>query len=52
MMFPKIRGLIFFKDSFLGAYIRRGLSAERNLRFKTDWASLIAGSKFTVFALF
>ena len=25
---------------------------EGNLRFKTDWASLIAGSEFTVFALF
>ena len=25
---------------------------ERNLRFKIDWASLIVGSKFTVFALF
>ena len=25
---------------------------ERNLRFKIDWASLIAGSKFTVSALF
>ena len=25
---------------------------EGNLRFKTDWASLIVGSKFTVFALF
>ena len=24
---------------------------ERNLRFKIDWASLIVGSKFTVFAL-
>ena len=23
-----------------------------NLRFKTDWASLVVGSKFTVFALF
>ena len=23
-----------------------------NLHFKIDWASLIAGSKFTVFALF
>ena len=23
-----------------------------NLRFKLDWASLIVGSKFTVFALF
>ena len=30
----------------------RGLSTERNLRFKIDRASLIAGSKFTVFALF
>ena len=34
------------------AYIRRGLSTEGNLRFKTDWASLIVGSKFTVFAMF
>ena len=25
---------------------------ERNLRLKIDWASLIAGSKFTIFALF
>ena len=25
---------------------------EANLRFKIDWASLIVGSKFTVFALF
>ena len=25
---------------------------EGNLRFKVDWASLIVGSKFTVFALF
>ena len=25
---------------------------ERNLRFEIDWASLIVGSKFTVFALF
>ena len=40
-----------------GAYILqrpflRGLSAEGNLRFKIDWASLIVGRKFTVFALF
>ena len=35
---------------FGGAYIRRGLSTEGNLRFKLDWASLIVGSKFTVFA--
>ena len=25
---------------------------EGNLRFKTDWASLIVGSEFTVFAFF
>ena len=37
---------------FGGAYIRRGLSTEGNLRFKIDWASLIVGRKFTVFALF
>ena len=37
---------------FRGTYIRRGLSTEGNLRFKTDWVSLIVGSKFTVFALF
>ena len=37
---------------FEGAYIRRGLSTEGNLRFKIDWASLIVGKKFTVFALF
>ena len=30
----------------------RGLSTEGNLRFKIDWASLVFGSKFTVFALF
>ena len=30
----------------------RGLYTEQNLHFKLDWASLIVGSKFTVFALF
>ena len=35
-----------------GAYIRRGLSTEGNLRFIIDWASLIVGRKFTVLALF
>ena len=30
----------------------RGLSMERNLRFKIDWASLIVGRKFNVSALF
>ena len=37
---------------FGGACIRRGLSTEGNLCFKIDWASLILGSEFTVFALF
>ena len=32
---------------FGGAYIRRGLSREGNLRFKIDQASLKVGSKFT-----
>ena len=42
-----------FEELIFGeAYIRRGLSTERNLRFKIDWASLIDGSAFTVFALF
>ena len=43
----KAPGLIFG-----GAYNRRGLSTEGNLRLKIDWASLIFGGKFTVFALF
>ena len=37
---------------FGGAYIRRDLSTEGNLRFKIDWASRMVGRKFTVFALF
>ena len=37
---------------FGGAFIWRGLSKEGNLRFKINWASLIVGRKFTVFALF
>ena len=50
----KSRGLHFSKALFEGlifggAYIRRGLCTEGNLRFKIDWASLIVGSKFTVF---
>ena len=53
----KPRGLYFSKALlegliFGGAYNRRGLSMEGNLRSKIDWASLIAGGKFTVFALF
>ena len=39
-------------NNFGGAYIPRGLSTEGNLRFKIDRASLIVGSKFTVFVLF
>ena len=39
-------------NNFGGAYIPRGLSAEGNLRFKIDRASLIVGGKFTVFVLF
>ena len=37
---------------FGGAYIRRGLSTEGNLRLQIDWVSLIVRSKFTFFALF
>ena len=53
----KPQGLYFTKALFEGlifggAYVRRGLSTEENLRFKIDWASLIVGSKFTVFASF
>ena len=53
----KPRDLYFSKALFEGlifgwAYIKfwRGLSTEGNLCFKIDWASLIVGSKFTVFA--
>ena len=35
-----------------GAYFWRGLYSEGNLRFKIDWASLIVGRKFTIFAFF
>ena len=53
----KPQGLYFSKALFEGlifggAYIQRGSSMEGNLRFKIDWASLIVGRKFTVFALF
>ena len=58
---PKISpGTVYFSKAlfegliFGGAYIRRGLSTEGNLRFKIDWAaaSLINESKFTIFSLF
>ena len=45
---PKISlGAYIFQRPFL-----RGLSAEGNLRFKINWASLIVRSKLTVFAFF
>ena len=47
---PKINPR-FFKGPFQGAYIRRGLSTEGNLRFQIAWVRLIFRSKFTVFAL-
>ena len=53
----KPQGLYFSKALFGGlifggTYIRRGLYMEENLLFKIDWACLIVGRKFTVFALF
>ena len=45
---PFLRGLFLEGLIFGGAY----LCMEGNLRFKIDWASLVVGSKFTVFALF
>ena len=57
---PKISpGDYIFQRPFLRCLILeglvnvwRGLSTEGNLRFKIDWASLIVGRKFAVFALF
>ena len=50
---PKISpGAYIIQRPFLRAYTGRSLSTEGNLRFKIDLASLIFGSKFTVFALF
>ena len=43
-----MKGLYLVGLIFGGAYIY----TEGNLRFKIDWASLIVGSKFTVFAFF
>ena len=45
-------GLIFFRGPFWGAYVWRGLYSKGNLRFKIELASLLFGSKFTIFALF
>ena len=45
---PKISpGAYIFQRPFF-----RGLSTEGNLRFKINWASLLVGIKFPVFALF
>ena len=44
---PFLRGLFLEGLIFGGAYLWGG-----NLHFKIDWASLILGSKFIVFALF
>ena len=41
-----------YSGSTPGAYIWKGLFTEGNLRFTIDWASLMVGSTFTVFALF
>ena len=45
-------GLYYSKALFEGLIFGWGLSTEGNLRLKIDWASLIVGGKFTVFALF
>ena len=46
---PKISPGAYF---WRGLYIWMGLSREGNSCFKINWASLIVGSKFTVFVLF
>ena len=43
---------IFARNYIFQRPFLRGLSMEGSLRSKIDWASLIVGSKFTVFALF
>ena len=45
-----MRGL--FLEGLHWVYIRRGFCTEGNLRFKSDWVSLILGRKFTVFLCF
>ena len=39
-LFPAVSKALFERLIFGGAYIRRGLCTEGNLRFKIDWASL------------
>ena len=49
---PKISpGAYIFQRPFLRGSYSEGLIYGGNLRFKIDWARLIVGSKFTVFAL-
>ena len=45
-------GAYIFQRPFLRGLFLEGLSTKGNLRFKINWASLIPGNKFTVFALF
>ena len=45
-------GAYIFQGPFLRDLYSEGLSTEGQLRFKIDWASLIVGMKFTIFALF
>ena len=50
---PKISpGTYIFQRPFLRGLFWGGLSTEGKLRFKIERASLIVGSKFTVFALY
>ena len=50
---PKISpgGYIFLRPLLRGLFLE-GLIYEGKIMFKIDWASLIVGSKLTVFALF
>ena len=45
-------GAYIFQKPFLRGLFLEGLSTDENLHFKIDWASLIVGTKFTVFASF
>ena len=45
-------GAYIFQGPFLRGLYSEGLSTEGQLRFKIDWASLIVGMKFIIFALF
>ena len=51
---PKISpGAYIFQRPFLrGSFLEELISREGNLHFKIDWANLVVGMKFNVFALF